>query len=144
MSIPDFVYWLRLFRAHFPNDSQLSVLGIEWYPGAPQLETDVRLDLAREVGSYSGYHVFVSNSGIIDGAGISVCVQGEGEAVFRVGSSIDLEKCWFGFNERQLDDISDLLSAHREEIVLAWERFRAFAKPIRDRRLAALDEVSAA
>lgn len=139
MNVPDFVYWLRLFRAHFPDDSRLANLGIDWYPGRTQLEDDVSLSEARDVGNYSGYHVSLSSCGV-DEASIRIVVQGEGEAHFWVGSTIELDCCYFGFNEKQLDDIRDLLSTHREEIVAAWERYLAYVKPLRERWLATLGE----
>jgi len=143
MSIPDFVHWLRLFRTHFPDDSRLTDLGISWYPGPRQPEHDSRLDQARDVGSYSPYHVSLSSWGV-DEARIQVCVQGEGEALFWVGSSIDLDRCYYGFDDKQLDQIRDLLATHREEIFAAWERYRVYAKPARARWLTRLGEVGAA
>jgi hypothetical protein len=143
MSIPDFVYWLRLFNAHFPDDPRLTGLGISWYPGPRQPEHDSSLSQVRDVGCYSRYHVSLSSWGV-DEARIRVCVQGEGEAYFWVGSSIDLDRCYYGFDDKQLDRIRDLLRTHRKEIVAAWERYRVYAKPSRARWLAALGEVGAA
>jgi hypothetical protein len=122
MTTGDFAHWLSVFRAQFPSHGRLNSVGVFWYPGEAGNQQERKLHDARTVGTFQGYRLSLSNDNP-DDKRIRVCVQGRGEAHFWCGSGVVLDKCYFGFEEADLEKIRDLLVARDSDIRLAWRRF---------------------
>jgi hypothetical protein len=130
MTTQDFAHWLSVFRAQFPSDERLKSVGVSWYPGEAGDEQRWALHDAREIGTVQGYRLSLSNHSPDDDR-IRVCVQGTGEAHFWCGPTVDLDRCYFGFETDELEKIRELLSARTSDIRRAWQRFSKEAKELR-------------
>jgi hypothetical protein len=75
---------------------------------------------------------------------IRVCVQGEdAEAIFWMDPLIELDQCYYGFNDDDLKVISGLLSAKEREIRAAWERFSTYGRKAQAKWYAKLEGADA-
>ena len=139
MTTREFARWLAVFRAQFPTDERLRRVGVAWYPGRGDDRQDRALREARRIGTVGGYHLTLSNDGP-DDERIRVCVQGNGEAYFWCGSEIELERCYFGFDEAELETIRAILAASASDIRHAWQRFSEEAAKAREKWLPLLGQ----
>ena len=137
MATQDFANWLSVFRTVFPSDERLNSVGVFWYPGEAGEEQERKLHDACAVGTVQGYRLSLSNRSP-DDERIRVCVQGKGEAYFWCGSGVDLDRCYFGFEADELEQIRLLLDARTADIRRAWQRFSTEAKKARAKWLPTL------
>jgi hypothetical protein len=146
MGLNEFRHWLSIFRTQFPADKRLESLGVSWYPGRSQRLHEEQLSQARTIGSGQDYRLFISNSGP-DDERIRVGVQGRrqcpAEAYFWLDPEIELDQCYFGFDDNDLKAIHNLLSAKEAEIRAAWQRFSKYAKQTQAEWLAKLETTPA-
>ena len=128
MSVSEFAHWLSIYRTQFPRHKRLGAVGVSWYPGKRRCLHEGRLSRVCTIGQAQGYYLSLANSSP-DDERISVCVQGEdAEAVFWIDPMIELEQCYFGFNDNDLKAIRELLSTKEREIRAAWKRFSTYAR----------------
>ena len=91
-----------------------------------------KLRAACGIGTIQGYQLGLSNSSP-DDERIRVRVQKGGVregglAKFWCGSAVELDRCYFGFEGGELDNIRELLAAHISDIRKVWEGFAREAR----------------
>jgi hypothetical protein len=134
MTTRKFARWLAIFRAQFPTDERLRSVGVSWYPGKGGDRQERELQDACQIGTVHGYHLSLSNDSP-DDERIRVCVQGKGEAHFWCGPHVELDHCYFGFDQAEIETIRAILVARTSDIHRAWERFSEKATKARERWL---------
>jgi len=136
MSVGNFAHWLALFREAFPEDDRLRSLGVFWYPGAKTGQEET-LRRACQIGKAGSYRLSLSNRGP-DDTRIRVCVQGNGEAHFWIDPAVTLDRCYFGFDEPELQQIRQLVAEKAPDARRAWQRFSSEARLAQAHWLSAL------
>src|SRR5688572_7279529 len=133
MTTREFARWLAVFRAQFPGDARLRSVGVTWYPGRGDDRQERKIDEARQIDSVHGYHLSLSNNSP-DDERIRVCVQtANGEAYFWCGSKVELDRCYFGFAEAEVETIRAILASRASDVRRAWQRFSKEATKARER-----------
>lgn len=126
MSVEDFARWLAVFRQAFPSDDRLRSVGVFWYPGEDYDQWD-QLQSAREIGRVASYRLSLSNKSP-DDERVRVCVQGKGEVHFWLDPMVELDCCYFGFDETELQTIRELVAERALDVRQSWQRFSSEAR----------------
>jgi hypothetical protein len=124
MNTREFATWFAILREHFPNSEVLGTVGITWYPGSRRHAHEARLSKIQSIGKVKDYWFMLSNRSP-DDVRPRVCVQRDGEAHFWL-DPIELDRCYYGFDQAELREIEDILNLYATDIRTAWSEFKAF------------------
>jgi hypothetical protein len=138
MSVEDFAHWLAVFRGAFPSDDRLRSEGVFSYPGDGGDQLD-QFRSAREIGRVGSYRLSLSNNSP-DDKRVRVCVQGKGEAHFWFDPVVELDCCYFGFDETELQTIRELVAERAPDVRQSWQRFSSEAQRAQARWLSMLKQ----